>query len=87
MTLKKGDKAPEFKLVDSDKKEVTLAQFAGKNLIMHFFPAAFTGVCTTQLCTVRDAISSVVTTLTSLPLGGSLMRQSVVGTLINPNRV
>lgn len=57
MTLKKGDKAPEFKLVDSDKKEVTLEQFAGKNLIMHFFPAAFTGVCTTQLCTVRDAIT------------------------------
>ncbi|MCE2786819.1 MAG: redoxin domain-containing protein [Bacteroidota bacterium] len=57
MTLKKGDKAPSFKLVNSDKKEVTLEQFAGKNLIIHFFPAAFTGVCTTQLCTVRDAIS------------------------------
>lgn len=57
MTLQNGDKAPDFKLVDSDKKEVTLSQFAGKNLIVHFFPAAFTGVCTTQLCTVRDAIS------------------------------
>ncbi len=57
MTLKVGDKAPAFKLVDSDKKEVTLENFSGKNLIVHFFPAAFTGVCTTQLCTVRDAIS------------------------------
>jgi glutaredoxin-dependent peroxiredoxin len=57
MTLKKGDKAPDFKLFNTDKKEVSLADFAGKNLIIHFFPAAFTGVCTTQLCTVRDAIS------------------------------
>ncbi len=57
MSLKIGDKAPAFKLVDSDKKEVSLNDFSGKNLIVHFFPAAFTGVCTTQLCTVRDAIS------------------------------
>lgn len=57
MSLKIGDKAPAFKLVDSDKKEVSLIDYAGKNLIVHFFPAAFTGVCTTQLCTVRDAIS------------------------------
>ncbi len=57
MSLQKGDKAPSFKLFDTDKKEVSLSDFAGKNLIVHFFPAAFTGVCTTQLCTVRDAIS------------------------------
>lgn len=56
-TLKQGDKAPEFKLFSSDKKEVSLADFKGKNLVVHFFPLAFTGVCTTQLCTVRDAIS------------------------------
>jgi glutaredoxin-dependent peroxiredoxin len=57
MALQKGDKAPSFKLINTDKKEVTLEDFKGKNLIIHFFPAAFTGVCTTQLCTVRDAIS------------------------------
>lgn len=57
MTLKVGDKAPAFKLIDTEKKEVSLEDFKGKNLIVHFFPAAFTGVCTTQLCTVRDAIS------------------------------
>jgi len=57
MTLKKGDKAPSFKLFNTDKKEVSLADFQGKNLIIHFFPAAFTGVCTAQLCSVRDAIS------------------------------
>lgn len=57
MTLKKGDKAPSFKLFNTDKKEISLEDFKGKNLIVHFFPAAFTGVCTSQMCTVRDAIS------------------------------
>ncbi|MCC6251641.1 MAG: redoxin domain-containing protein [Bacteroidia bacterium] len=58
MALKKGDKAPNFKLFSSEKKEVSLDDFKGKNLIIHFFPAAFTGTCTTQLCTVRDAIGT-----------------------------
>jgi peroxiredoxin len=57
MTLQKGDKAPSFSLLNTEKKEVKLEDFKGKNLIVHFFPLAFTGVCTTQLCTVRDAIS------------------------------
>ncbi len=57
MALNIGDKAPSFKLFDTDKKEVSLSDYAGKNLIIHFFPAAFTGVCTTQLCSVRDNIS------------------------------
>lgn len=57
MALQKGDKAPSFKLFNTEKQEVSLEQFAGKNLIVHFFPLAFTGVCTTQLCTVRDGIS------------------------------
>jgi peroxiredoxin len=57
MSLKKGDKAPDFKLFSTDKKEVSLSDFNGKNLIVHFFPAAFTGVCTTQLCTLRDGIA------------------------------
>lgn len=56
MTLKKGDKAPSFSLLNTEKNEVTLESFKGKNLIIHFFPLAFTGTCTKQLCTVRDAI-------------------------------
>jgi glutaredoxin-dependent peroxiredoxin len=52
--LKVGDKAPEFKLMNTDKKEISLSDFAGKNVIIHFFPLAFTGTCTTQLCTARD---------------------------------
>ena len=57
MALQKGDKAPAFNLFNTEKKAVALDDFKGKNLIIHFFPLAFTGVCTTQLCTVRDAIS------------------------------
>ena len=56
MALQVGDLAPDFKLISSETKEIALSSFRGKKVILHFFPAAFTGVCTTQLCTVRDAI-------------------------------
>lgn len=54
MSLQVGDKAPDFKLNSSELKEVSLSDFKGKKVILHFFPLAFTGVCTTQLCTMRD---------------------------------
>ena len=54
MALQIGDKAPDFKLFNTNKKEVSLGDFSGKNLIIHFFPLAFTGTCTAQLCTMRD---------------------------------
>ncbi len=54
MSLKIGDQAPEFTLFNSELKEVKLSDFASKKVIIHFFPMAFTGVCTTQLCTMRD---------------------------------
>ena len=56
MNIQIGSPAPDFKLISSETKEISLSSFKGKNVILHFFPAAFTGVCTTQLCTVRDAI-------------------------------
>ncbi|MGY0038311.1 redoxin domain-containing protein [Pedobacter sp. NJ-S-72] len=55
MGLKIGDKAPDFKLFSSDLKETSLADFKGKKLVLQFFPMAFTGTCTTQLCTMRDS--------------------------------
>lgn len=55
MALKTGDKAPDFKLFSSELKEVSLNDFKGKKLIIHFFPMAFTGTCTEQLCTLRDS--------------------------------
>jgi peroxiredoxin len=54
MALQVGDQAPDFKLFSSDLKEVSLKDFAGKKLVIQFFPMAFTGTCTTQLCTMRD---------------------------------
>ena len=57
MALQIGDKAPDFTLWSSDKKQVSLADYAGKNLVVLFFPMAFTGVCTAELCSVRDAIA------------------------------
>ena len=57
MALQIGDKAPDFTLFSSDLKEVKVSDFAGKKVIIHFFPMAFTGVCTTQLCTLRDNFS------------------------------
>jgi len=55
MSLKVGDKAPDFKLFSNELKEVSLSDYKGKKLVVHFFPMAFTGVCTTQLCTMRDS--------------------------------
>lgn len=55
MTLQVGDQAPDFKLFSSDLKEVSLKDFAGQKLVIQFFPMAFTGTCTTQLCTMRDS--------------------------------
>jgi peroxiredoxin len=54
MSLKPGSPAPQFTLVSTAKKQVSLSDFKGKKVILHFFPMAFTGTCTTQLCTTRD---------------------------------
>jgi len=56
MALKIGSKAPEFTLINTEKKEVSLKDFAGKILVINFFPAAFTGVCTEQMCSNRDDV-------------------------------
>lgn len=54
MSLQIGSAAPQFTLVSAALKEVSLSDFKGKKVVIHFFPMAFTGVCTTQLCTIRD---------------------------------
>jgi peroxiredoxin len=53
-----GQQAPSFTLYDTDKNKVSLEDQKGKNVILMFFPLAFTSVCTSQLCTVRDDISN-----------------------------
>jgi len=56
MILKTGDSAPNFTLKDSDGNDVSLSNFSGKPVVILFFPLAFTGVCTTELCSVRDTM-------------------------------
>lgn len=53
-----GTKAPEFKLYDTDRKGRTLSEFLGKKTILAFYPGAFTGVCTKELCAFRDAMAN-----------------------------
>lgn len=57
MKVEIGQKAPMFELPDSDKKIVKLADFKGKNVVLLFFPAAFTGTCTKELCQTRDELT------------------------------
>ena len=52
-----GKPAPSFTLYDTEKKAVSLSELKGKNVVVLFFPLAFTGVCTTELCNVRDNIA------------------------------
>ena len=58
MSLQVGDKAPDFKLYNSDKQEVSLLDYNGKNVVVLFFPLAFTGVCTAELCEMRDNMAT-----------------------------
>ncbi|MFN8429717.1 MAG: redoxin domain-containing protein [Spirosomataceae bacterium] len=58
MALQIGDIAPDFKLYSTEKQEVNLSSYKGKKVVVLFFPMAFTGVCTTELCSLRDDIAS-----------------------------
>lgn len=57
MALKPGDKAPDFTLVNTQKQPVSLADYKGKNVVLLFFPLAFTSVCTEELCAMRDGLA------------------------------
>lgn len=57
MSIETGKPAPDFTLFDSDKNKITLSDFRGKNVLLLFFPQAFTSTCTKELCAVRDDIS------------------------------
>ncbi len=66
MTADVGQKAPQFTLVNTDLKPVSLADFAGKNVVLAFYPAAFTGVCQKELCTFRDALNDFANAQTAV---------------------
>jgi glutaredoxin-dependent peroxiredoxin len=57
MPILPGQAAPDFTLFDSDKNPVQLSALQGQNVLLLFFPQSFTGVCTKELCSVRDNIA------------------------------
>jgi peroxiredoxin Q/BCP len=57
--LEAGDTAPAFTLPDADGNEVSLADYAGKKVIVYFYPAASTPGCTKQACDFRDSLAEL----------------------------
>ena len=57
MAIQVGQQAPDFTLRDTEKNKVTLSEQKGKNVVLLFFPLAFTSVCTAELCGVRDNLA------------------------------
>jgi glutaredoxin-dependent peroxiredoxin len=57
MAITIGQVAPDFTLSDSENNPVTLSGLKGKNVLLLFYPKAFTRVCTKELCDVRDNIA------------------------------
>lgn len=57
MKIEVGQPAPDFSLYDSTKTKISLSELKGQNVLLLFFPQAFTSVCTKELCGVRDNIS------------------------------
>lgn len=59
MAVQVGQEAPDFTLKNTDMEDVTLSSFRGdKNVVLLFVPLAFTGVCTQELCSVRDNLNN-----------------------------
>ena len=57
MNIEIGQPAPDFTLYDSTKNKITLSDMKGENVLLLFFPLAFTSTCTAELCSIRDNIS------------------------------
>ena len=58
MAAEVGQQAPGFELFDTNKQPTKLSDSKGKNVVLAFYPGAFTGVCTTEMCTFRDRFDS-----------------------------
>jgi peroxiredoxin len=60
MAVEVGDQAPDFELKDQHGTPVSLSGFRGsKNVVLVFYPLAFSGVCTSELCAIRDEFPEV----------------------------
>ncbi|MHB8360723.1 MAG: peroxiredoxin [Thermoplasmataceae archaeon] len=58
MELKIGEKAPDFETIDSNLKTKKLSDYKGNKVVLAFFPGAFTGVCTKEMCNFRDSMQN-----------------------------
>jgi peroxiredoxin len=58
MSLTLGVQAPHFTLFDADKKARSLSEFLGMKTVLAFYPGAFTGVCTKEMCAFRDSMAN-----------------------------
>ena len=56
--VKVGDTAPDFTLKNQDNQDVTLSALRGKPVVLVFYPLDFSGICTTELCAIRDDYSA-----------------------------
>ena len=54
MAVEVGDTAPDFALPDQDRQTRKLSDFRGGNVLLAFYPGAFTGGCTREVCSLRD---------------------------------
>ncbi|WP_329521645.1 peroxiredoxin [Spirillospora sp. NBC_01491] len=59
MAVEVGDEAPDFELKDQHGTPVKLSGLRGKNVVLVFYPLAFSGVCTGELCTIRDELPTL----------------------------
>ena len=57
MSIQIGQQAPSISLYNSEKEKVNLQDYLGKNIVLLFFPQSFTGVCTEEMCGIRDNYS------------------------------
>ena len=73
MAVEVGQAAPDFTLYDTDRNQRSLSEFKGKNVVLAFFPGAFTGVCTTEACTLRDTVDQF-----------NSMNAQVIGITVDP---
>ena len=71
MSLTIGQMAPDFKLPDPGKKIHSLADYRGRNIVLFFFPAAWTGTCTKEMCTIQEDFNAY-TEMNAVPIGISV---------------
>ena len=57
--VKTGDSAPNFTLKNTSKEDISLSDYAGKSVILAFYPGAFTGVCDKEMCAFQDNLAKL----------------------------